>query len=168
MSSGFNIEIETTINGRRIRDTIDTRLILADYLRSALNLTGTKVSCDAQVCGACTVLLDGCPVSSCTTLAAELDGREARTIEGLSDGQRLHRVQEAFVAKSALQCGFCTPGMVMTAVALLETNPQPDRCDILEALDGNICRCGTYPSIIEAIQAAAEAEQSPIGNSNDR
>lgn len=154
MSTTFTVQIETRINGRAVRDSIDTRLTLADYLRNELNMTGTKVSCDAQVCGACTVLLDGRPVSSCTTLAAELDASELLTIEGLSDPQKLNPVQESFVECSAMQCGFCTPGMIMSAVALLNDQPEPERAEILEALDGNICRCGTYPSIIEAIQSA--------------
>jgi carbon-monoxide dehydrogenase small subunit len=147
------IEIATTVNRRAVRLTIEPRLLLSELLRELLGLRGTKVSCDVQVCGACTVHLDGRPVSAGTTLAAEADGREVTTIEGVATDGELSPLQAAFVAESALQCGYCTPGMVMTAAALLERDPSPDDAEIRHHMSGNLCRCGTYGSVLSAIRS---------------
>jgi carbon-monoxide dehydrogenase small subunit len=143
------------LNGkRRELETKDATLLL-DLLRD-LGLTGAKPSCEMEVCGACTVLLDGLPVSACTTLAAEADGRRLETIEGLSTDGQLHPVQEAFLEHFAFQCGFCTPGMILTAKALLDQDPSPTRAEVLHWMDGNICRCTGYESIVAAVLSAAE------------
>ena len=143
------------INGREQTLQIDNADLLLDVLRD-LGLRGAKPSCEMEVCGACTVQLDGLPVSACTTLAAELDGREVETVEHLDAEGTLHPVQAAFLRHSALQCGFCTPGMVMTAKALLEQDPDPSREDVVHWLDGSICRCTGYATIIDAVLDAAE------------
>jgi aerobic carbon-monoxide dehydrogenase small subunit len=143
------------INGREQTLQIDNADLLLDVLRD-LGLRGAKPSCEMEVCGACTVQLDGLPVSACTTLAAELDGRDVETIEHLDADGALHPVQEAFLRHSALQCGFCTPGMVMTAKALLEQDPDPSREDVVHWLEGSICRCTGYATIIDAVLDAAE------------
>lgn len=149
--------IEVTVNGRGRVLEVEPRETLAEVLRHRLGLTGTKVSCDAQVCGACTVLLDGLPVSSCTLLAPDADGRSVETIEGLADPGtgRLSPLQQAFVDHAAFQCGFCTPGFLVTATALLREEPRPTRERIVDALDGNVCRCTGYASIIDAVLDAA-------------
>ena len=134
---------------------VSVRLTVAELLRDRLGLTGTKVSCEMQVCGVCTVLVNGAPVSACATLACDLDGAEVRTVEGLAEGRTLHPVQEAFMACDALQCGYCTPGFIMMAVALLDTNPDADRDDIREWMDGNLCRCTGYAPIETAVVLAA-------------
>lgn len=151
------LEISARINGREVRRQVPCRMTLAQFLRDSLELTGTKVSCELQVCGACTVLVDGEPVSSCTYLAVDVDGRRVETIEGMvrDDGQ-LHPLQQAFVENSALQCGFCTPGFLMMSRALLETNPAPTREDVVHHLEGNICRCTGYVPIVDAVLTAAE------------
>jgi aerobic carbon-monoxide dehydrogenase small subunit len=143
------------INGREQTLQIDNADLLLDVLRD-LGLRGAKPSCEMEVCGACTVQLDGLPVSACTTLAAELDGRDVETIEHLDADGTLHPVQDAFLRHSALQCGFCTPGMVMTAKALLEQDPNPSREDVVHWLEGSICRCTGYATIIDAVLDAAE------------
>jgi carbon-monoxide dehydrogenase small subunit len=143
------------INGREQTLQIDNADLLLDVLRD-LGLRGAKPSCEMEVCGACTVQLDGLPVSACTTLAAEIDGRDVETIEHLDADGTLHPVQEAFLRHSALQCGFCTPGMVMTAKALLEQDPNPSREDVVHWLEGSICRCTGYATIIDAVLDAAE------------
>jgi aerobic-type carbon monoxide dehydrogenase small subunit (CoxS/CutS family) len=132
-------------------------------LRNQLNLTGTKISCEVEVCGACTVLINGLPVSSCTTLAYEARGKNVTTIEGLekADGT-LHPIQQAFIDEFAFQCGFCTPGMIMSAKALLDENPKPSRSEIIHHMDGNICRCTGYVPIVNAVQRAAEAMAKEI------
>lgn len=149
--------VEMIVNGRSRRLDIEPRETLADVLRNRLGLTGTKVSCEAQVCGACTVLLDGLPVSSCTLLAADADRRSVETVEGLADPGtgRLSPLQQAFVDHAALQCGFCTPGFLVTATALLREDPCPSRERVVEALDGNVCRCTGYAPIIDAVLDAA-------------
>ncbi len=149
-------EIALRLNGARRRVTVGDHLTLSDLVRS-LGLLGTKVSCDMQVCGACTVLLDGRPVSSCTTLAVEADGRSVDTVEGLSDGRTLHPLQTSFIARAAFQCGFCTPGMLMSAKALLDETPSPDAETVKRWMDGNICRCTGYETIVEAVLDAAKA-----------
>ncbi len=130
---------------------------LADVLREELQLTGTKQSCSEGACGTCTVLLDGAPVRSCLLLAADVEGKEITTIEGLAQDGKLHPIQEAFVEHYAIQCGFCTPGMILTAKALLDKNPHPTEEEIRSAISGNICRCTGYAKIVEAIRAASEA-----------
>jgi carbon-monoxide dehydrogenase small subunit len=149
--------VKGRINGREHTFEVDNSMLLLDLLRE-LGLTGAKPSCEMEVCGACTVQLDGLPVSSCTTLALELDGRSLESIEGLGVSEEsLHPVQQAFLARSAFQCGFCTPGLVMTAKALLEANPAPSREEVVHWLEGSICRCTGYEPIVDAVLDAAEA-----------
>ena len=147
--------IRVRVNGNDRELLVPVRLTVAELLRDRLRLTGTKVSCEMQVCGACTVLVDGSPVSSCTTLACDLDGTEVLTVEGLARGRDLHPVQEAFMAANALQCGFCTPGFIMMAVALLDADPDPGPEAIREWMDGNLCRCTGYAPIETAVTVAA-------------
>ena len=134
---------------------VPVRLTVAELLRDHLGLTGTKVSCEMQVCGVCTVLVDGSPVSSCATLACDLDGTEVLTVEGLAQGRDLHPVQEAFMSANALQCGYCTPGFIMMAVALLDAYPDADQAEVREWMDGNLCRCTGYAPIETAVAVAA-------------
>jgi aerobic-type carbon monoxide dehydrogenase small subunit (CoxS/CutS family) len=149
--------ISFTLNGRAVRPTVDDDRALLWVLRSDLGLTGTKFGCGSALCGACTVLVDNEAVRSCATRVADVAGKQVLTIEGLTRNGRLHPVQEAFVAHNAFQCGFCTPGMILGAYALLRTNPAPTRADIAEHLDGNLCRCGSHVRVVQAIQTAAEA-----------
>jgi len=144
-----------TVNGRRREEAIEDELLLLDYLRERRGLTGAKRGCDGGECGACTVLVDGDPRLACLTLVATCDGRAVETIEGQGDQGRLSRLQRAFHEKLGTQCGFCTPGMVMAAEALLRRNPRPREDEIREALGGNLCRCTGYVKIIESVQAAA-------------
>ena len=160
------LPVTIVVNRREHRLLIEPRETLADVLRDRLGLTGTKVSCDAQVCGACTVLVDDLPVSACTFLAAIADGRTVRTVEGLATDGRLSPLQEAFLEHAAFQCGFCTPGMLMAATALLEENPRVSAGDIVEGLEGNLCRCTGYASIIAAVLAAARGS-APVGEPGD-
>lgn len=153
------VAIETTINQRPISLSVLPRVTLAELLRDQLGLTGTKISCGMQVCGVCTVLVDGDPVSACTFLAVDIDGRDVTTIEGVGTANELHPVQQAFVDHFALQCGFCTPGFVMTTIALLGRNPNPSEEDIVEYLDGNICRCTGYRPIVDAVLAVKEQSE---------
>ena len=148
--------VTITVNGDEQKAEVEPRLLLAQFLRENLNLTGTHIGCDTTSCGACTILLDGKSVKSCTVLAVQADGCEVTTIEGLADGDNLHPVQEGFWEKHGLQCGFCTPGMIMSAVALLEDNPNPSEEDIRNGLSGNVCRCTGYHNIVLAIQYAAD------------
>jgi carbon-monoxide dehydrogenase small subunit len=149
-------EIQFTLNGDAVTVSVDPWQSLNTLLRETLNLTGTKLGCGTGDCGACTVLLDGRTVSSCLTLAVEVDGRQVRTIEGLApDGQRLHPIQEAFIEHGAIQCGYCTAGMELSALQLLERNPAPSEREIREGISGNLCRCTGYSKIVEAIAAAA-------------
>jgi aerobic-type carbon monoxide dehydrogenase small subunit (CoxS/CutS family) len=134
--------------------------MLSDFLRSDLGLTGTKVSCELQVCGVCTVLVDDRPVSSCTYLTADADGHSVTTVEGLSDGRTLHPLQEAFVDCHALQCGFCTPGFLMMSKALLDAHPGAGHEEIVEHLEGNICRCTGYQPIVEAVESVAQQQRA--------
>jgi carbon-monoxide dehydrogenase small subunit len=147
--------IKLRINGRWKELDIESDTTLARLLREDLGLTGTKINCEQGECGVCTVLLDGRAVNSCLVLAASLDGRDVMTIEGLSQGDHLDPIQEAFIEKDASQCGFCTPGMIMSAKALLTENPDPDLQEIQVGLSGNYCRCTGYRSIIEAVRSAA-------------
>lgn len=148
--------IRATVNGAPVELVIEPRDLLLHVLRDRLGLYGVKSSCDVQVCGACTVLVDGAPVSSCTTLALEIDGRSVETIEGMAAGKELHPIQQAFVDKAAIQCGFCTPGMVLTTKALLTDIPRPTRAEIETFLGGNLCRCTGYWNILDAVEDAAE------------
>jgi carbon-monoxide dehydrogenase small subunit len=149
-------KISITVNGTAREAEVESRLLLVHLIREVFRLTGTHVGCDTSHCGVCTVLLDGQPVKSCTVLAVQADGREVRTVEGLEQGGKLHPVQEAFTEKHALQCGFCTPGMLMTCSALLERNKRPSEQEIRQAISGNLCRCTGYLNIVKAVQHAAE------------
>src|SRR5271157_119247 len=147
--------LELTVNGRVREDAVADNTLLLDYLRDAAGLTGSKQGCDGGECGACTVLIDGEPRLACITLAASCAGRNVETIEGLAVAGRMSRLQQAFHEKLGTQCGFCTPGMIMAAEALLRRNPHPGRDDIKAALSGNLCRCTGYVKIVEAVEAAA-------------
>jgi carbon-monoxide dehydrogenase small subunit len=153
----MKVPIALTVNGRRREDAVEPRLLLVHYLRDVLGLTGTKIGCDTSQCGACTILLDGLSVKSCTLLAVQADGAELTTIEGLQRNGRLHPVQEAFWELHALQCGYCTPGMILQAVQLLEERPNPTEAEIRHGLEGNLCRCTGYHNIVRAVQRAAAA-----------
>jgi len=148
--------ISLTVNGKRYEMAVEPNQILADFLRNDLGLLGTKKGCEVGDCGSCTVLLDGRPVNSCLVLAVQTNGREVQTIEGMETAEGLHPLQKAFVEKGAIQCGFCTPGMIVTAKSLLEKNLSPDQEEIRKAISGNLCRCTGYQKIIEAIASAAE------------
>ena len=147
--------ITLTINGDPVDAVVKEHMTLLDFLRDQLGLTGTKKGCEQGECGACTVLLEGVPVNSCSTLAVECAGKEVVTIEGLAKNGELHPLQRQFIDKWALQCGYCTPGMIMSAKALLDVNPHPTELEIREAISGNLCRCTGYAKIVEAVQAAA-------------
>jgi carbon-monoxide dehydrogenase small subunit len=149
--------IAVTVNGKRCEAEVEPRELLVYFLREQLGLTGTTVGCDTSSCGACTVLLDGESVKSCTVLAVQADGRAVATIEGLAREGVLNRVQEAFHVHHGLQCGYCTPGMVMATVSLLSENPSPSEEEIRLGLEGNLCRCTGYTNIVKAVQAAASA-----------
>jgi carbon-monoxide dehydrogenase small subunit len=149
------IAISLTLNGRPLRMEVAPELMLADLLRDQCGLTGTKIGCDQATCGACTVLLDGAPVAACATFAWQTEGAAVTTIEGLAVDGALDPVQQAFKANSAFQCGYCTPGMILSAKALLATNPAPDRATIRDWLSANVCRCTGYQMIIEAVEDAA-------------
>jgi aerobic-type carbon monoxide dehydrogenase small subunit (CoxS/CutS family) len=149
-------QVMLTVNGRPFDRVVDARLTLAEFLREELGLTGTKVGCNRGECGSCTVILNGMPVYSCSVLAVEAAGGEVLTIEGLAIGGKLHPIQEAFIAHDGLQCGYCTPGMILSVKALLDRHPHPDEAEIRSAIDGNFCRCGSYPNIINATLDAAE------------
>ena len=150
------MKVAITVNGTEHTDDVEPRLLLVHYLRDLLGLTGTNVGCDTTSCGACTVLLDGESVKSCTLLAAQADGSDILTIEGLATDGQLHPMQEAFRQNHGLQCGYCTPGMVMAAVGLLAENPHPTEAKVREGLEGNLCRCTGYHNIVKSILAAAE------------
>jgi len=149
------LPIKVTVNGRTYTAEVEPRLLLVHFLRDVLNLTGTHIGCDTTSCGACTVLWNGRPVKSCTVFAVQVDGGEILTVEGLERDGQLHPVQEGFWEEHGLQCGFCTPGMMMTAVALLNENPDPTEEEIRKAISGNLCRCTGYVNIVKAIQYAA-------------
>ena len=157
-----SVVIRARVNGHDTELLVPVRLTVAELLRDRLRLTGTKVSCEMQVCGACTVLVDGNPVSSCATLACDLDGADVLTVEGLARGRQLHPVQEAFMAANALQCGYCTPGFIMMAVALLDAHPGADRAEVREWMDGNLCRCTGYAPIETAVMVAASRMRAPV------
>jgi carbon-monoxide dehydrogenase small subunit len=155
--------IHLTVNGAVYERTAPVRMTLADFLREELNLTGTHLGCEHGVCGACTILFNGAAVRSCLMLAVQADGAELMTVEGLAQGDTLHPLQQAFQEHHALQCGFCTPGFLMTAYALLQETPHPSRDEVREAIAGNICRCTGYAPIIQAIVQASSASRTPEG-----
>lgn len=161
-SSSDRVEIDVEVNGVRSTNTVKARETLADHLRDDHHVRGVKVGCEHGVCGACTVLLDGAPVTSCLVLAAQGDGRMIQTVESLSPAGTLNPLQEAFKKHHALQCGFCTAGFLISATELLEQNPNPSRSEVIEALSGNLCRCTGYQTIVDAVLEAAEM----IGNNN--
>jgi aerobic carbon-monoxide dehydrogenase small subunit len=147
--------ISVEVNGTERKADVEPRLLLVHFLREQLGLTGTHIGCDTSGCGACTVLVDGVPVKSCTYLAVQADGRRVETVEGLMNGGALHPIQEAFKQEHGLQCGFCTPGMMLTAKALLASNPDPSEEDVRWAISGNVCRCTGYMNIVRAVRSAA-------------
>ncbi len=152
--------IRVTINGTIYEDDVDSRILLVHWLRDNLRLTGTHIGCDTSACGACTILVDGKAAKSCTLLAVQADGRQLMTVEGLEQNGQLHPIQEGFHQMHGLQCGYCTPGMMMTAVALLQRNPAPNEQEIRVGISGNLCRCTGYVNIVRAIQFAAEKMQT--------
>jgi carbon-monoxide dehydrogenase small subunit len=151
------VDVTVTLNGTDHTGDVEPRTLLVDFVRTNAALTGTHIGCDTTSCGACTVLLDGTPVKSCTVLAVQADGRRVTTVEGLRGTDGVHPIQAAFKEAHGLQCGFCTPGMMLVGVALLEQNPKPTDDDVRWALSGNICRCTGYMNIVKAIQAAGAA-----------
>jgi carbon-monoxide dehydrogenase small subunit len=154
------LEIEITVNGRRRRFDVEPNKLLLNLVRDELHLTGTKYGCGIGECGACTVLLDGEAVLACMVLAVDADGRCVETVEGVADGDKLDPIQEAYIEEGAIQCGYCTPGFIMTTKALLKENPNPSEAEIREYLKGNYCRCTGYVNIIKAVQSAAEKLRS--------
>lgn len=158
----WNVTI--TVNGAAQTHEVEPRLLLVHYLRDLLGLTGTKIGCDTSQCGACTVLLDGHAVKSCTVLAVQADGSEVTTIEALAKDGQLHPVQEAFWEKHGAQCGYCTPGMILTVCDLLARNPHPTEAQIRQGLEGNLCRCTGYQNIVAAVQYAAETMRSSMSS----
>ncbi len=162
-------QITLRVNGKKVQADIESRITLAEFLREELRLTGTKVGCNRAECGSCTVLLDGEPVYSCSLLAVEAAGTEILTIEGLANNTDLHPLQETFIEHDALQCGYCTPGMLMALKALLDKNPRPEASDIRDAIDGNFCRCGSYSNIINAtLDASGELLTKNRSNHGDK
>ena len=153
-------QIQVTVNGTPHASEVESRLLLVHYLREMLRLTGTHIGCDTTHCGACTVLLDGRPVKSCTVLAVQADGRDVMTVEGLEKDGKLDPIQEGFFQEHGLQCGYCTPGMMMTGHALLQANASPSEAEIRQAISGNLCRCTGYVNIVKAVQHAATAARA--------
>ena len=153
----MTVPVSISVNGRTIQREVEPRLLLVHFLRDVVGLTGTKVGCDTSQCGSCTVLLDGVSIKSCTCLAVQADGAAVTTVEGLATDGVLHRLQDAFWEKHGLQCGFCTPGMMLAAHDLLRTNPSPSQEEIRHALEGNLCRCTGYHNIVRAVESAARA-----------
>ena len=154
-------KIEMTVDGAKVSDEVEPRMLLVQYLREKLGKTGTVIGCDTSNCGACTVHLDGRSVKSCNVLAVQADGSEVTTIEGLAQNGELHPMQAAFHECHALQCGFCTPGMIMQSVDLLKDNPKPTETEIREGIEGNLCRCTGYHNIVRAVQTASGQESKP-------
>jgi len=159
-AGGPVVRIQVTVNGSAVSAEVEPRTLLVHFLREVVGLTGTHIGCDTSNCGACTVHLDGKPVKSCTVLAVQTNGRQVRTVEGLEAGGKLSPVQEAFVEAHGLQCGFCTPGMMMTATALLARNANPSEAEVRDAIRGNLCRCTGYVNIVKAIQLAGKKMQA--------
>ena len=160
-----NVRVNVTVNGESRSSEVEPRLLLVHYLRDTLGLTGTHIGCDTSNCGACTVLMDGESVKSCTVLAAQADGADVQTIEGMAPAGNgaLHPIQEAFWEHHGLQCGYCTPGMIMAAADLLKRNPNPTEEEVRHGLEGNLCRCTGYHNIVKAVMAAAESMRSGEG-----
>jgi len=154
------VPVSVTVNGTSYARDVEPRDLLVYFLREELGLTGTHVGCDTSQCGACTVLLDNRPVKACTMFAVQADGHHVRTVEGLATNGQLHPLQQAFWDEHGLQCGFCTPGFLMTAAALLESNPRPSDAEIRKGLEGNLCRCTGYANIVRAVQSASQAIQT--------
>ncbi len=154
--------VTMTVNGQKHRSEVEPRTLLAHYLRDTLDLTGTHIGCNTSQCGACVVMLNGQAVKSCTILAVQADGDEVTTIEGLANGDILHPIQEGFWEKHGLQCGYCTPGMIMASYQLLKNNPNPSDEEIRKGLEGNICRCTGYQNIVSAVRSAAEHMRSGV------
>ena len=150
------VSINVTVNGEEHAADVEPRLLLVHFIRETLGLTGTHIGCDTTHCGACTVTLDGRPVKSCTIFAVQANGRAVNTVEGLEQGGELHPIQQAFTEEHGLQCGFCTPGMMMTGVAFLQDNPDPSEDEIRSAISGNLCRCTGYVNIVKSYKSAAE------------
>ena len=150
------VQIKVTVNGEERTGEVEPRLLLVHFIRETLVLTGTHIGCDTTHCGACTVILDGRPVKSCTVFAVQADGREVMTVERLEQSGQLHPIQQAFTEEHGLQCGFCTPGMMMTGFAFLQNNPSPSDDEIRRAISGNLCRCTGYVNIVKAYQSAAQ------------
>ena len=161
------MDIRVTINGTEYSHDVEPRTLLVNYIREQAGLTGTNIGCDTSSCGACTVHLNGESVKSCTLLAVQADGEDILTIEGLADGESLHPMQESFRQCHALQCGYCTPGMVMAAVSLLKENPHPTEREVRLGLEGNLCRCTGYHNIVKAVLHCAAEADSPNGNSSN-
>ena len=157
------MNVTVTVNGQERSADVEPRLLLVHFVRDTLGLTGTHIGCDTTSCGACTVLLDGTPVKSCTVFAVQAQGRALTTVEGLAGADGLHPVQQGFKEEHGLQCGFCTPGMMLVASALLEENPDPTETEIRWAISGNVCRCTGYQNIVNAVRWAAEHAQQPAG-----
>jgi carbon-monoxide dehydrogenase small subunit len=156
-------EVTLTINGESVTRSVEARMLLVHFIREDLSLTGTHIGCDTTSCGACTILIDGKPVKSCTVFAVQADGAELETIEGVAAGGELHPLQLGFWEKHGLQCGYCTPGMIMSAKGFLAENPNPTEDEIRHGISGNLCRCTGYNKIVEAIQYAAEKLQADAG-----
>jgi carbon-monoxide dehydrogenase small subunit len=154
------VKVTLTINGKNYERDIEPRLLLVHFIRDVVGLTGTHIGCETSICGACTVLMNGGAVKSCTLLAVQADGAEITTIEGLARNGQLHPMQDAFWEKHGLQCGYCTPGMIMAACALLQNNPKPTEAQIRHGLEGNLCRCTGYQNIVDAVKYAAEKMKS--------
>ena len=159
-------QITVTVNGTSEERNVEPRMLLVHFLRDTLALTGTHVGCDTSQCGACTVLLDGVSVKSCTVLAVQADGAAVTTIEGIADAGQYHPLQSAFWQEHGLQCGFCTPGMIMSSIDLLRRNPSPTEAEIRSGLEGNICRCTGYHNIVNAVAAAAVQMRAPNAPAN--
>lgn len=150
-------KISMTVNGKSCTGDVEARTLLVDFLRDHLDLTGTNIGCDTSQCGACTIMMDGCIVKSCTALAVQAEGSEITTIEGLATNGELHPLQQAFWDEHGLQCGYCTPGMIMAGVGILDQNSNPSESEIRHSLEGNICRCTGYQNIVKAVQTASQA-----------
>ena len=155
-------KVAVKVNGQKYHHEVEPRLLLVDFLREVLEFTGTHIGCDTSNCGACTIIMDGRSIKSCTFLAVAADGREILTIEGLAQDGKLHPIQEAFWENHGLQCGYCTPGMVLSAFYLLSRNPQPSEFEIRRSIAGNICRCTGYQGIVDSIQKASEKKSSTL------
>ncbi len=156
------MDISVKVNGQDQKATVEPRLLLVHFLRENLNLTGTHIGCDTSNCGACTVLLDGTAVKSCTVFAVQANGKSVTTVEGLAQGAKLHPIQEGFWEKHGLQCGYCTPGMMIASIELLKKNPDPTEEEIRRGISGNLCRCTGYVKIVEAVQYAAEKMRQQV------